>query len=483
MSDTVVIAGAGPTGLMLACELGLSGVDTVVLETRAEPRQDAPGMAINAGVIELLDQRGLMAPVRMGTRSLPTVHFAMLPLDATKLARHEDTVLVLQSRLERVLAGRAAELGVDIRRGHEVVAVEQDAGGVTVTARTATGEERVRARYLVGCDGRDSAVRELAGIGFPGVDPPFHGLVGDVEVSYFDLLPSQLGAHLCPSGGHYAGAPLEEGVLRVVTAEFGRRPPEGEVTLDELRAAVRRLTGTDLKAGAVRWLTRYGNPTRNAEKYQQGAVFLAGDAAHIHFPLNGQGIATGVYDAVNLGWKLAAELHGWAPADLLTSYHTERHPVGEWTCTNVRAQIELCYPPEKVAPIREFLLGLRQVDTINEHLIELVTGLGVRYPIGDHPLAGRRLPHVPLGATSVPELLHGGRGVLLDLSDGHARLPDVTGWHDRIDVVTAPSTQDIDAAAVLLRPDGHVAWAGDDGTTAGLETAVKAWFGEPRRSS
>jgi len=492
MSDTVVIAGAGPTGLMLACELSLAGVHAVVLEAGTEPRQDAPGIAINAGVIELLDQRGLMDPLRDGALTLPTVHFAMLPLAPDRLARHEDTVLVLQSRLERSLEERAVALGAEIRRGHEVTGLEEHADAVTVTARTADGDRRVEGRYLVGCDGRDSAVRGLAGIAFPGVEPDFHGLVGDVRIGFPDLVPELIGAHIsAETGGHYAGAPLAPGLLRVITAEFGTAPPEGAVTLDELRAAVHRLTGADLRADDVAWLRRYGDPTRNAETYQRGRVLLAGEAAHVHFPLNGQGIEAGVHDAVSLGWRIAAEIAGWAPDGLVAGYHPERHPVGAWTCTNVRAQVELCHPPQKVDPIRELITRLASFEAVNEYLVELVTGVGVRYPMGpaegerQHPLVGRRLPHVPLaaedGETSVPRLLHRGRGLLLDTSDGRATaaVTAAGGWRDRIDVVRAAPSAAIGAALALVRPDGHVAWADrDSADTEGLVAALKTWFGE-----
>ncbi|WP_086666186.1 FAD-dependent monooxygenase [Lentzea kentuckyensis] len=485
MTDTVIIAGAGPTGLVLAYELGLAGVDTVVLERRAEPREDAPGVAINAGVIELLGQRGLVEPLRATGISMPTAQFALLPLDANRLPeQHESTILILQSRVEQELEKSAAGVGVHVRRDHEVIAATQDTDGVTVTVRTPEGERTLRGAYLVGCDGRDSRVRALAGIAFPGVDPDFHGLIGDIEVQPTDLRPELMGVRYCDSGDHYLGAPLAPGVFRVLTAEFDKPAPDGEPGFDELAAAVHRLTGVELRGGPVRWLHRFGNPTKNAEQYQNGRILLAGDAAHVHFPLNGQGLQTGIHDAVNLGWKLAAAISGRAPAGLVETYHRERHPIGDWVCTNVRAQVELCHPPEKAAPIREVLSRLIGLDEVNRYLIELVTGLGVTYPMPGpaHPLLGRRVRDFSLsttdGQTSVARTLHAGRGVLLDLS-GADRLT-AEGWQDRVDVVRAAPVDALPATALLLRPDGHVAWAATgEPDPATLHEALGHWFGAP----
>ncbi|TDD79749.1 FAD-dependent monooxygenase [Actinomadura rubrisoli] len=492
MNDTVIIAGAGPAGLMLACELGLAGVETVVVERTPEPRVDAPGVAINAGTIELLDQRGLMAELREGALVLPTEHFGFLFLDSARLDRpHENTVLILQPKLEQRLERRAAELGVRIRRGTEVTEIRRTAEGVEVGVRGPAGDEVLRGRYLVGCDGRDSTVRTLAGIDFPGVDAVFHGIVGDVEIDVADLGPGQIGAFHHASGGHYLGAPLEPGVLRIMTAEFGVEPPAGDVPvgMDELKAATLRLTGHDLKTDTFRWLRRYQNTTRNADRYADGPVFLAGEAAHVHYPFNGQGIGTGVQDAVNLGWKLAATLQGWAPAGLLDTYHAERHPAGAAACANVRAQVALCHPPEAVAPLREIFATLASFEEVNTYLIELVTGQSVTYPAaeGAHPLTGRRLPHVPLtvdGADSgTAALLRPGRGTLLDLTGG--RSAPATAYAAlaegfRVDVRAAAPSRHIAAETVLLRPDGHVAWAAGDGKDLdGLDAALRAWFGAP----
>jgi len=490
MPDPIIIAGAGATGLMLAHELSLAGVDVLVLERRAEPREDAPGVAINAGVVELLGQRGLMEPLRRVGISMPTVQFAMLPLDASRLPElHEDTVLILQSKVEDVLEEHAVALGARVLRGHEVVAVRQDDTGVAVTTRSADGEREFTGSFLVGCDGRDSRVRDLAGIPFPGVDPDFHGLIADLEVQPADLVPDHIGVKYCETGDHYLGAPLQPGVLRVLTAQFGVPAPDGDPTFDELSFAVRGLTGTPLKDAPVRWLHRFGNPTKNAERYQEGRVLLAGDAAHVHFPLNGQGLETGIHDAVNLGWKLAAAVGGWAPAGLVETYHDERHPVGDWACTTVRAQVELCFPPAKVDPVRAVLRDLIGLDQVNRYLIELVTGLGVRYPVpGKHPLLGRRVRDFPLdtpeGASSVARTLRTGRGVLLDLTASDDLAGAADGWGHRVDVVRAAPTDLIPATALLLRPDGHVAWAASaEPDVDGLREALGRWFGAADRAT
>jgi 2-polyprenyl-6-methoxyphenol hydroxylase-like FAD-dependent oxidoreductase len=498
MTDTVIISGAGPAGLMLACELGLAGVRSVVVERDAEPRVDAPGVAINPATIELLDQRGLMDELREGALVLPTEHFGFVFLDATQLGRpHENTHLVLQPRIERTLERRAVELGAEILRGRELVELREDEDGVTVTLRTSGGSEVLRGRYLVGCDGANSTVRRLTGIGFPGVSAPFHGIVGDIEIDHSEIAPELIGVHHLPSGGHFLGAPTEPGIFRAMLAEFGVESPAADtpVDLEELRESVLRITGAELKSDRARWLSRYPNDTRNAERYAQGRVFLAGDAAHVHYPFNGKGIGTGIHDAQNLGWKLAATLHGWAPGGLLETYHAERHPVGQEACDTVRAQVSLCYPPEAVAPLRDLLGRLARFDDVRKYLVATVTGMGVRYPVGEdaHPLTGLRLPHTELttspgGPAKVPALLHGGRGLLLDLTGGGLGLhtSEVAGLENRIDTVIAQPSPDIEARAVLLRPDGHVAWAVGDGGSedvAGLSAAVRTWFGSPAEHS
>ncbi|MEU5693426.1 FAD-dependent monooxygenase [Actinosynnema sp. NPDC020468] len=475
----VVVVGAGVTGLALAVELGLSGVDATVVD-RGDRAGRAPGLAINAGAVELLDQRGLLDEVRAGAVELPSAHFALLPLDLDAVpGPRENTLLVGQTRLEEVLARHAVARGARLRRGADVVGVIQDAEGARV--RFADGTQ-LAADYVVGADGRSSTVRSAAGIDFPGVDAPFHGLVGDVEVDPTRLTPDLIGVRYTESGGHYTAAPLAPGLLRLVTAEFGRPAPTGEVTTAELVAAARRLVRAELPVTGVRWAERYAHSTRNAAEYRRGRVFLAGDAAHVFFPLNGQGIETGLHDAVNLGWKLAAVLAGREDA-LLDTYHAERHPVGAWAGTTALAQVQLSRPAAEVAAVREVLGRLIALRGVSRFLLDAVTGRGVRYPVGGpgHPSLGARLPTAAVttsrGATTVTALLRSGRGVLLDLSAGALDLT-AAGWEDRVDVVTAEPSPDLPGTAFLLRPDGHVAWA-TDGGTEGAREALTRWFGAP----
>jgi 2-polyprenyl-6-methoxyphenol hydroxylase-like FAD-dependent oxidoreductase len=495
MNNTVVVAGGGPTGLMLACELGLAGVNAIVIEPRAERSTSSPGMAINSGCVEMFDQRGLMDPIREDALVFPGAHFSLIWLDLAKMdEQHADAFLVPQSWVEQLLEDRAISLGVDIRRGHEAVSLAQDDAGVTVGVHSSARDYQLRCRYLVGCDGGRSTVRSLTGIDFPGTeDPQCHGITGDVELELTEMAPEHFGAYVSGTGGIYAGAPIGPNLLRVVTTEFGGAPPSHDVpvTAEEFYTSIRRLTGVELNGGEPRWLSRFGDAVRQAERYREGRVFLAGDAAHILFPLNGLGLSTAVQDAVNLGWKLAADLNGWAPPGLLDTYQEERHSVGQRVCRDVRAQVALLHPLERMAPLRELIGDLLDVDAVQRYLIETVTGVGARYPFeppersgaGAHPLLGRRLPHVPLmtgdGESSVAAIQHAGRGVLLDLSGGTATMADVSGWKDRIEVVAAEPTPEIAATALLLRPDGHVAWVGTtSGDDEGLRAALARWFGE-----
>jgi 2-polyprenyl-6-methoxyphenol hydroxylase-like FAD-dependent oxidoreductase len=363
--------------------------------------------------------------------------------------------MVRQAETERVLAERADELGVEVRRGCEITGLRQDDDGVTLDVR---GRGPVRARYVVGCDGGRSAVRALAGIDFPGLAPTHLFRLGEVE----------------PDGEPPRGVfPVGDGCYRVVSGEpypdgFDRDAP---MTLDELQASFRRTTGQDLPVRRTRWLTRFTNASRQAAQYRSGRVLLAGDAAHIHMPSGGPGINTGLLDAVNLGWKLAATVLGWAPAGLLDTYHAERHPEGARVLLSTRAQSAIAQDAPFVPALREVLGRVLRSEGARREIVAVMFGLDARYGDGDG-LVGKWMPDLALttadGPTRVAELLRAPTPVLLDLAgDGLG-----AGWADRVRVVAARCERP-PAPAVLVRPDGHVAWAG--GT--GLDGALGTWFG------
>jgi 3-(3-hydroxy-phenyl)propionate hydroxylase len=422
-------------------------------------------------------------------------HFSGLYLDFDESeSRHPYPLMILQSAIERLLEEWAVQLGVRVRRGCEVSGLRQDEGGVSVEV----GGERdvpvtLRARYLVGCDGGRSTVRRLAGIGFPGTEATMTALIGDVE------LPG-LGEDYVwvrrTAGGDYSAIAFEPGWHRVITSEFDRGADrDEEVTFERLRESLVRVAGTDFGMRNPRWVSRFNDAARQADRYRTGRVLLAGDAAHIHFPAGGQGLNMGVQDAVNLGWKLAAVVRGRAPESLLDTYHAERHPVGERVLHNTRAQSALVRPGPQTDALREVFGSLMVFDEVNQYLRHLLTALDIRYPVdGDHPLVGRRVPDADLkasdGATRVHELLHAARPVLLDLAGSPGAASAARGWADRVDVVEArsedehwivPALGEIPAPdALLVRPDGHVAWAVAAGTppdAAALRAALEAWFG------
>ncbi|MFF1714424.1 FAD-dependent monooxygenase [Streptomyces sp. NPDC058268] len=488
MNHPVVIAGAGPVGLMLAGELALAGVPALVLDRGAETGERAPGMAINSAVVELLTQRGIMNALRGDGMEFPRAHFAHIWLDPETLAgSHPCTFLVPHHVVQRRLEEYATKAGAQVRRDADVAGLRQDESGVELDVRHGGGHEVIRASYVVGCDGADSTVRDLARIGFPGVDESFYGLIGDLTVEPGDPLFHQLGVHQHEKGFFTVG-PVSQNVLRVTTGEFDATPDSygAEPTLAEFGSQVRHLTGADLTTGGTpRWLSRWTAATRQAERYRQGRVFLAGDAAHVHFPLGGQALSTGIEDAVNLGWKLAAELRGLAPAELLDTYHEERHPVGARACATTRAQMTLLRPASGSGPLRALLTELVELDEVNRHLVELVGGLDIRYASlareDAHALVGHRLPLTEVetddGPVTVCGLLHSGRGLLLDLSARGLLGASVSGWRGRIDVVSGAPVAGLSAEGVLLRPDGRIAWAGAADGGPGLAEAAGRWFG------
>ncbi|MGK5639756.1 FAD-dependent monooxygenase [Streptomyces sp. URMC 126] len=514
-TDTaVLIAGAGPAGLVLAGELRLAGVDCVLVDRLPEPSGESRGLGFNARTMEIFDQRGIL-PLFGDLTTTRAGHFGGLPLDFGVLdGGHFGVQGIPQSRTEEVLTTWVSGLGADIRRGWELVGLTDDGAGVDVLLRTPDGERRLRASYVVGCDGGRSTVRRLAGFAFPGTAATLELLLADV--TGVDIRPRPDGPSV--PGGMAMWAPLGGGVVRVIMCERAASPrrrtePPG---FDEVAATWQRLTGEDIGDATPRWVSSFGDATRQAAEYRRGRVLLAGDAAHIHLPAGGQGLNVSVQDAVNLGWKLAAEVQGRAPEGLLDTYHSERHPVGARLLLNTRAQGLLMLGGDAVRPLRDVLGELLRYEAVGRHLAGMVSGLDVRYAAGpdDHPLVGRRMPDTELvtaeGPCRTAELLRAARGVLLDLSDDAGLRAAAAGWADRVDVVTAkagpsgprdssapspssgssrPESPDAPdapddplagAAAVLLRPDGHVAWAAPGPGADGLPEALRRWFGAPR---
>ncbi|MFC7243072.1 rifampin monooxygenase [Catellatospora aurea] len=470
----VIVAGAGPTGLMLACELRLHGVQVLVLEKETEPAAYVRALGLHVRSIEVMDQRGLLDRFLEHGRKYPLGSF-FAGIDKPSPERldtaHGYVLGIPQPTTDRLLAERAAELGAEIRRGSELTGLDQDERGVTVELADGT---RLRSRYLVGCDGGRSTVRRLVGVGFPGEPATVETLLGEMAATMPADEVAAVVAEVRQTQKRFGLGPIGDGVYRVVV------PAEGVVedrttapTLDEFRQQLRAIAGTDFGVHSPRWLSRFGDATRQAERYQVGRVLLAGDAAHIHPPTGGQGLNLGVQDAFNLGWKLAAEVNGWAPEGLLDSYHTERHPVAADVLNNTRAQMTLMSTEPGPQAVRRLISELMDFEQVNRHLIEKITAIGIRYDFGGgHELLGRRLRDVELKRGRLYGLMHAGRGLLLDQT---GRL-SVDGWADLVDHVVDVS-EELDVPAVLLRPDGHVAWVGDDQQE--LLDRLPRWFGAP----
>ncbi len=469
----VIVAGGGPTGMMLAAELRLHGVDVLVLERLTASPGRGGGLGLHVRSLEVMDQRGLLGELLAHGQQYPLGGFAGIVRPAPRGldTGHPYLLGVAQTVTERVVAEQAERLGAHVRRGAELVGLAQDADGVTVELADGT---TLRSRYLVGCDGGRSTVRRLSGVDFPGEPARNEWLIAEVEVAIAPETLTAAVAEVRKTQLGFGAGPVGDGLYRVVVpadsvAEDRTVPP----TLAELEQRLRFFTGIDVGVHSPRWLSRFNDATRLAERYRVGPVLLAGDAAHVHPPTGGQGLNLGLQDAFNLGWKLAAEVAGWAPPGLLDSYQSERHPVAADVLTLSRAQAELLSTEPGPQAVRRLLSELMNLDEVNRYLVERVSAIDIRYDVGDaHPLLGRRLRDIELGRGRLYALMHAGRGLLLDQTGQLS----VDGWSDRIDHVIDTS-EELEVPALLLRPDGHIAWVGDD--QQDLEDRVPRWFGQP----
>ncbi len=478
----VVIAGCGPTGLMLAGELALAGIDVVIVERRAS--QDVDGSragGLHSRTIEVLDQRGIADRFLAEGQAMQIQGFVGIPLDISDFpTRHNYGLALWQSDFERILAAWVSELAVPIHREREVTGFAQDDTGVDVEL---SDGQSLRADYLVGCDGGRSVVRKAAGIDFVGWDATTSWLIAEVEMDEEPQIGMRReGGGIGPVNRVEGGGPF-----RVVLTEQ-HVDHISEPTLQDLSEALIVAYGTDYGVHSPTWISRFTDMTRQAASYRRGRVLLAGDATHVHPPQGGQGLNTGVQDAVNLGWKLAQVVNTTSPERLQDTYHAERHPVGAGVLHNTMAQVALSGPDDRHQALRDTMTELLSMDEPRRRIAAMLSGLDIHYDLGQgHPLLGRRMPdldvHTADGPTRVFTLLHDARPVLLNLGEPGGF--DISPWANRVRLVDArhdgvwelPVLGEIAAPpAVLIRPDGHVAWAGDL-TDPELPRALATWFG------
>jgi 3-(3-hydroxy-phenyl)propionate hydroxylase len=481
---TVVIAGAGPTGLMLAAELALARVDVAIVERReSQALAGTRGRGLHARTIEVLDQRGIADRFLAQGKAAQVAGFAMIRLDISDFpTRHNYGLALAQQDFEHLLCAWALERSVPIYRGLEVTDFVQDDTGVDIALSDGVSW---RAQYLVGCDGGRSLIRKQAGIAFPGWEPSVSYLIAEVDMTEepaWGIRPGEKGINALGKleGGKRVGVVLIE--PHVVNGD--------DPTVNDLRDALIAVYGTDFGVHNVTWLSRFTDMARQAASYREGRVLLAGDAAHVHGPTGGQGLNIGVQDAVNLGWKLAQVIHGTSPESLLDTYQAERHPIAARVLKNALAQTALGRGDEQTKALHERMSELLSLNEPRKRYAGMMSGLDIHYDLGaGHPLLGRRMPDLDLVTESGPRrvftLLHDAQPLLLNLAES-ARL-DIAPWAERVrqidaqyagvwelpvlGVVTAPS-------AVLIRPDGYVAWVGA-GTDEGLRDALATWFGPP----
>ncbi|MCU1495610.1 MAG: putative aromatic compound monooxygenase YhjG [Acidimicrobiaceae bacterium] len=479
IEHAVVIAGGGPTGLMLAGELALAGVDVAIVELRASQKLDGSrSRGLHSRTIEVLDQRGIADRFLAVGQAMQVQRFAGIPLDISDFpTRHNYGLALSQSHFERILATWVSELGVPIAREREVTGLAQGDTGVDIAL---SDGQSLGADYLVGCDGGRSVIRKAAGIEFPGWDPSTSWLIAEVEMDEEPEFGLRGGGGIGRADGGLVGIALIEQHLEHTS----------EPTLQDVSEALIALDGTDYGVNSPRWISRFTDMTRQAASYRNGRVLLAGDAAHVHPPQGGQGLNTGVQDAVNLGWKLAQVVSGTSPERLLDTYHAERHPVGARVLHNSMTQGALRSTDERTKALRDTMTELLSMDEPRKRFAAMMSGLDIHYDLGEgHPLLGRRMPDLDLvtarGPVRVFTLLHDAKPVLLNL--GEPGGVDITPWSDRVRLVGAeyvgpwelPVLGAVTApSVVLIRPDGYVAWVGD-GTHGGLVDSLTTWFGSP----